>query len=465
MLTTVEIVEILLDTGADPRARDWYGDEPLHDVAWSDDPGVIKALVEAGADLEARNEKDVTPLHVAAGYSDIPAIVTALLKAGADLEARDERGWTPLHWAAAYNEVPSVVETLLHAGAGVEAKSYEGATPLLVAALKSATPDVITTLLNSGANPTARTSYGITPWVFAQNNEALQGTEVLDWLDPDAAGPLHGSIWFSQDDDGAYAWGIAWSFDSSAGAQSEALGQCREYGGTRCAEAGWFQEACGALAIGDDNGYGTGWGATETEAKRDALAQCRVSNDDCRIEVARCAQSEEAGGKGRRQEEDTAAARAPEEVKPAAVVPAPKCDDGVYEYCWREFSNKPGCYFRDEYLFHGEYSFHGVVHNWSGMCSGGFASGPGELAWARTDGNGASWTESGSFLDGKKDGQWINHHPGLGQGTTVEEYYVDGMRHGQWFWRGADGLSVESTYVNGEKVQTTECLDGECYSY
>ena len=121
------------------------------------------------------------------------------------------------------------------------------------------------------------------------------------------AGPLHGSIAFSQDDDGAYAWGIAWSFDGSAGAQSEALGQCREYGGTRCAEAGWFQEACGALAIGDGNGYGTGWGATTGEAERDALAQCRVSNDDCRIEVARCSRSEEAGGSGQTDGVDTAA--------------------------------------------------------------------------------------------------------------------------------------------------------------
>ena len=124
-------------------------------------------------------------------------------------------------------------------------------------------------------------------------------------------GPLHGSIAFSQDDDGAYAWGIAWSFDSSAGAEAEALGQCREYGGTRCAEAGWFQEACGALAIGDGNGYGTGWGATTGEAERDALAQCRVSNDDCRIEVARCAQSEEAGGAGRTDSEDTVVGREP----------------------------------------------------------------------------------------------------------------------------------------------------------
>ena len=188
--STVGIVEILLDSGSDPRARDRNGNEPLHDVAWSDDPGVIKALVEAGADTEARNEKDVTPLHVAAAYSDIPAIVTALLKAGADLEARDGRGWTPLHLAAAYNDVQSVVETLLHAGAGLETKSEEwGLTPLHFAAWKSETPDVITTLLDAGADPTARTNSGGTPWDFAQKNEALQETEVLDRLDPDAAVP------------------------------------------------------------------------------------------------------------------------------------------------------------------------------------------------------------------------------------------------------------------------------------
>ena len=129
--------------------------------------------------------------------------------------------------------------------------------------------------------------------------------------DAGTTGPLHGSIAFSQDDDGAYAWGIAWSFDSSAAAEAEALGQCREYGGTRCAEAGWFQEACGALAIGDGNGYGTGWGATTGEAERDALAQCRVSNEDCRIEVARCAQSEQAGGAGQTDSEDTAVSHEP----------------------------------------------------------------------------------------------------------------------------------------------------------
>lgn len=141
------------------------------------------------------------------------------------------------------------------------------------------------------------------------------GTDTPSVDVPSGSGPLHGSIAFSQEDDGAYAWGIAWSYDSSVGAESEAIGQCREYGGTRCAEAGWFQEACGALAIGDGNGYGAGWGATTAEAERDALARCRAANDDCRIEVARCSRSEEAGGSGRTDKEtDTVVGRDPEEV-------------------------------------------------------------------------------------------------------------------------------------------------------
>ena len=135
--------------------------------------------------------------------------------------------------------------------------------------------------------------------------------------DASQTGPLHGSIAFSRDADGSYAWGIAWSFDSSAGAEAEALGQCRAHDGTRCSQAGWFREACGALAIGDDNGYGAGWGATAAAAKHNALAQCRASNNDCRIEVARCAQSEQAGGSGRTEREDTARRRPSNAVQPA----------------------------------------------------------------------------------------------------------------------------------------------------
>ena len=64
-----------------------------------DNPAVIAALVDAGADLKARTEDGLTPLHWAARATDNPAVIAALVDAGADLKARTENGLTPWDYA------------------------------------------------------------------------------------------------------------------------------------------------------------------------------------------------------------------------------------------------------------------------------------------------------------------------------------------------------------------------------
>ena len=54
--------------------------------------------------------------------------VQAALDAGADLEARSERGMTPLMTAAGWNESPDVVRVLVDAGADVKARPREAET-------------------------------------------------------------------------------------------------------------------------------------------------------------------------------------------------------------------------------------------------------------------------------------------------------------------------------------------------
>ncbi len=101
----------------------------------------------------------------------------------------------------------------------------------------------------------------------------------------------YGSIAFSKNQDGSYAWGIAWSYDSGGAATTRALDECIDQGGMHCAESGWFRNACGALAVGDDAAHGIGWGESTASAADMAMENCGVlyQGENCRVVAARCA--------------------------------------------------------------------------------------------------------------------------------------------------------------------------------
>ena len=106
---------------------------------------------------------------------------------------------------------------------------------------------------------------------------------------PASAESRYGSIVFSQESGGGWTWGMAWSYDSQRGATARAMDECRSRGGTNCRRVGWFRDACGALAIGDRNGYGANWGSSSSEAEERAIELCRNANRNCRVAASRCA--------------------------------------------------------------------------------------------------------------------------------------------------------------------------------
>lgn len=89
--------EIVAALRPDPSSRDLrtnVGSTPLHLAAANADPGPLKALIDAGADPNARDHDGMTPLHVAA-YSQNARHAQLLLEAGADPYALTASGRDP----------------------------------------------------------------------------------------------------------------------------------------------------------------------------------------------------------------------------------------------------------------------------------------------------------------------------------------------------------------------------------
>jgi len=89
------MVELLLDRGASPDARDSQGATPLFETS---DPAIAKLLIARGAKVSARDSDGIQPIHRAATRS--LELVKLLVRHGAAPLARDQRGYRPLHEAA-----------------------------------------------------------------------------------------------------------------------------------------------------------------------------------------------------------------------------------------------------------------------------------------------------------------------------------------------------------------------------
>ena len=164
---TAAVVRALLDAGAevDARARRFdpfsgVTNTPLHEAAGNPDPEVAAALLDAGADVNGRGSGGATPLYRAA-RNENPAVAALLLGAGAEVNAATSDGLTPLHTAAAGNSNPAVIALLLEAGADVDARGaynhshapFGSVTPLHTAAYWNRNPEIVTMLVAAGADP------------------------------------------------------------------------------------------------------------------------------------------------------------------------------------------------------------------------------------------------------------------------------------------------------------------------
>jgi len=95
-------IQSCLDAGWDVNAKNNDGWTALQYAAYSGKVDAIAALIKAGADVNAKSKYSDTALHVAASYGKVDAIA-ALIKAGADLNTETNGGRTALQVATNAN--------------------------------------------------------------------------------------------------------------------------------------------------------------------------------------------------------------------------------------------------------------------------------------------------------------------------------------------------------------------------
>ncbi|KAL8835307.1 MAG: hypothetical protein Q9170_003362 [Blastenia crenularia] len=173
---SVGMMERLLQAGANIEARDEGQRTPLMIATFSGKENCVSYLLETGANIEAEDNIGMTSLHYAA-EDGIISTATSLIERGANKEAQTKAGYTPLHCAANLDK-PYVVALLIEHGANTEAEDQYSRTPLHHAAYANVT-STVAVLLEQGANQDAEDQYGFTPLLMAAERGNLSSAREL----------------------------------------------------------------------------------------------------------------------------------------------------------------------------------------------------------------------------------------------------------------------------------------------
>ena len=132
-----EAVKVLLEAGADMMARDNVGRTCIHLAAFKNNINIIRLLVSKGMDVNIQTSiSGHTPLHMVCMVSPSNnKVETArvLLELGADINAQDGMGNTPLHQACRDRMNPGLIRFLIANGANVRALNSQAHTPFDIA--------------------------------------------------------------------------------------------------------------------------------------------------------------------------------------------------------------------------------------------------------------------------------------------------------------------------------------------
>ncbi|KAI9884217.1 MAG: glycine hydroxymethyltransferase shm1 [Watsoniomyces obsoletus] len=199
-LPNVEMIEILLDAGAEIESRTDEavnfevaevqlrpGLTPLH-VSVSGRSkryaGAVRFLLGRGADIMACTGYFDTPLHLAIEYSTV-GMTLLIVKSGGFNNIYNDNGYTPLHQAVARglhdedSDFLQRLDTLLEYGAEIDRSTWDGTATALGLTIRHNAKNRAEALLDRGASLTKRNKYEQTPLDVAIHFKSSDIMEML----------------------------------------------------------------------------------------------------------------------------------------------------------------------------------------------------------------------------------------------------------------------------------------------
>jgi len=175
----LEVLRLLLRSGADLELEDKDGDRAVHHAAFGDEPGVMEVIAAAGADLNARNKRRQTALHIAVNKGHV-GVVKMLLGLACHPSLQDSEGDTPLHDAISKKR-DDMLALLLDHNADIMLTNNNGFNALHHAALRG-NPSAMRVLLSKLPRPwivDEKKDDGYTALHLASLNNHVEVAELL----------------------------------------------------------------------------------------------------------------------------------------------------------------------------------------------------------------------------------------------------------------------------------------------
>ena len=177
-----EVVQLLIENGAEVNIRSGDGTTPLHSAAFLGRTDVVKFLLDNGADVKARNNDGATPVDVLSVDWDTTAFIGGLvgvstgkeeiaaMKRGRNEVAKlfgikgtlDDAGTTPAQnlSTAAFIGNAAAMKQALAGGADPNTKDPQSGSTLLATAALMGHTEIVALLLEHGADINARSRDG-----------------------------------------------------------------------------------------------------------------------------------------------------------------------------------------------------------------------------------------------------------------------------------------------------------------